>query len=78
MVDFIDQHRAEYGVEPICAVLPIASSTYYEHTARSKVRSVIPGGQSLDTGMVLDSQFCLSVLPMRAQELERLAKLLPE
>ena len=29
MVTFIDQHRAAYGVEPICAVLPIAPSTYF-------------------------------------------------
>ena len=29
MVSFIDQHRATYGVEPICAVLPIAPSTYF-------------------------------------------------
>ncbi len=29
MVSFIDDHREEYGVEPICAVLPIAPSTYY-------------------------------------------------
>jgi putative transposase len=29
MVTFIDQHRATYGVEPICAVLPIAPSTYF-------------------------------------------------
>ena len=34
MVSFIDQHRAEYGVEPICAQLPIAPSTYYEQKAR--------------------------------------------
>jgi putative transposase len=33
MVSFIDEHRATYGVEPICAVLPIAPSTYYEHKA---------------------------------------------
>ena len=31
MVRFIDEHRADYGVEPICAALPIAPSTYYEH-----------------------------------------------
>jgi putative transposase len=31
MVGFIDEHRADYGVEPICAVLPIAPATYYEH-----------------------------------------------
>jgi putative transposase len=29
MVAFIDQHRDTYGVEPICAVLPIAPSTYF-------------------------------------------------
>ena len=34
MVSFLDEHRPEYGVEPICAVLPIAPSTYYEQKAR--------------------------------------------
>jgi transposase-like protein len=29
-------HRATFGVEPICAVLPIAPSGYYEHTARAR------------------------------------------
>ena len=33
MVSFIDEHRDEYGVEPICEVLPIAPSTYYRHKA---------------------------------------------
>lgn len=31
MVRFVDEHRATYGVEPICAALPIAPSVYYEH-----------------------------------------------
>jgi transposase InsO family protein len=34
MVAFIDTHREVYGVEPICAVLPIAPATYYEQKAR--------------------------------------------
>ncbi len=34
MVSFIDEHRATHGVEPICAQLPIAPSTYYEYKAR--------------------------------------------
>ena len=34
MVQFIDAHRATYGVEPICRVLPIAPSTYYAHKAQ--------------------------------------------
>ena len=36
MVAVIDENRDEYGVEPICEVLPIAPSTYYEHRARAK------------------------------------------
>jgi putative transposase len=42
MVSFIDQHRAEYGVEPICAQLPIAPSTYYEHKAREAKPERLP------------------------------------
>ncbi len=34
MKAFIDEHREDYGVEPICRVLPIAPSTYHEHAAR--------------------------------------------
>jgi hypothetical protein len=34
MVSFIDDLREEYGGEPICAVPPIAASTYYRHKAR--------------------------------------------
>jgi len=34
MVEFIDRHRDQYGVESICAQLPIAPSQYYEHKAR--------------------------------------------
>jgi len=33
-VSFIDAHRELYGVEPICAELPIAPSTYYGSKAR--------------------------------------------
>jgi len=36
MVAFIDQHRATYGVEPICAVLPIAPSTYFLRKAQEE------------------------------------------
>jgi len=34
MVAFVDAHREEYGVEPICTQLPMAPSSYYEHKAR--------------------------------------------
>ena len=36
MVAFIDQHRETYGVEPICAVLPIAPSTYFVRKAQQQ------------------------------------------
>jgi len=34
MIAFIDDHREAYGVEPICRVLPIAPSTYFERVAQ--------------------------------------------
>lgn len=34
MIDFIEEHRSEHGVEPICEVLPIAPATYYAHRAK--------------------------------------------
>ena len=36
MVSFIEEHRREHGVEPICQVLAIAPSTYYEQQARRR------------------------------------------
>jgi transposase InsO family protein len=36
MVAFIDAHRDAHGVEPICAVLPIAPSVYYAYKARER------------------------------------------
>jgi transposase InsO family protein len=34
MIAFIDEHKASYGVEPICRLLAIAPSTYYAHQTR--------------------------------------------
>jgi len=42
MTAFVDDHREDYGVEPICAELPIAPSTYYEQKARQADPSRIP------------------------------------
>jgi len=41
-MSFIDRHRDGYGVESICAVLPIAPSTYYEHKARQGDPTRVP------------------------------------
>ena len=43
MVEFIDEYRDEYGVEPICQILPIAPSTYHEQKARERDPSRLPG-----------------------------------
>jgi hypothetical protein len=34
MAEFIDLHRADYGVETLCRQLPMSPSSYYEHKAR--------------------------------------------
>jgi putative transposase len=34
MTGYIDRHREDYGVEPICRVLRVAPSTYYDAKAR--------------------------------------------
>ena len=36
MTTFVNEHREEYGVEPICAELPIAPSVYWEHKRRER------------------------------------------
>lgn len=52
MVAFIDAHRATYGVEPICAQLPIAPSTYYEHHARERDPARRPVRTQRDAALV--------------------------
>ena len=36
MIAFIDEHHALVGVEPICRLLQIAPSTYYDHKAKER------------------------------------------
>ncbi len=36
MVQFVEDHRAAYGVEPICQAIGMAPSTFYEHHARGR------------------------------------------
>ena len=42
MIAFIDENRDEYGVEPICEVLPIAPSTYHAGKARERAPETAP------------------------------------
>jgi transposase InsO family protein len=48
MVSFIDEHRKTHGVEPICAALPIAPSTYYEQKARQANHDRLPSRRKRD------------------------------
>jgi putative transposase len=54
MIDFIDQHRAIYGVEPICRVLPIAPSTYHAHTARRADPGKLPARLKRDAALQVE------------------------
>ncbi len=56
MVRFIDDHRATYGVEPICAVLPIAPSTYFLHHARQGNPTQRPARAKRDDELRIDIQ----------------------
>ncbi len=54
MVSFIDDHRVEYGVEPICKVLPIAPLTYYEQKVRQADPSRRPPRLQRDDALCLE------------------------
>ena len=51
MVVFIDAHRDAYGVEPICAELPIAPSTYHLAKAREADPTLRPARAQRDAGL---------------------------
>ena len=52
MIAFIDDRRGEYGVEPICKVLPIAPSTYRLHAARRADPSRLPARAKRDASLM--------------------------
>jgi len=56
MVRFVDDHREQYGVEPICAVVAIAPSTYYEQKARQADPSRLPARAQWDARLVPEIQ----------------------
>ncbi len=52
MISFIDEHRGQYGVESICAMLPIAPSVYYEHKAQEAGRRPVAPRRRRDAELV--------------------------
>jgi len=77
MVSFIEAHRGEYGVEPICAVLPIAPSTYYEHRTRHRdpqrrsARAKRDDELRVEIGRVWHQNFCVYGAAKVWRQLER-------
>jgi putative transposase len=58
MTRFIDAHRDQFGVEPICKVLKIAPSSYYAAKARPpSARAVRDAQLKVETGRVYDDNF---------------------
>jgi transposase InsO family protein len=51
MVAFVDAHREAYGVEPICAALPIAPATYDEAKARQRDPGRLPARTRRDAAL---------------------------
>jgi putative transposase len=49
IVDYIDGHRDEFGVEPICKVMQIAPSTYYA----AKKRQVAPSARAVRDAVMM-------------------------
>ena len=56
MVRFIDEQRGTYGVEPICQVVPIAPSTYYEARAREADATRLPARAQRDAALCPEIQ----------------------
>lgn len=51
MIAFVDDYRDVHGVEPICRLLPIAPSTYFEHVARRRDPSQLPARAKRDAAL---------------------------
>jgi transposase InsO family protein len=56
MVRFIDKHRGAYGVEPICQVVPIAPSSYYEQKVRQADPTRLPTRAKRDAALAPEIQ----------------------
>jgi transposase InsO family protein len=52
VVQFIDQHRERFGVEPICTTLQFASSRYWREAARRRDPALCPARHQRDAALV--------------------------
>jgi putative transposase len=70
MVDYIDEHRDEFGVEPICKVLQIAPSTYYA----AKQRVVEPSARAVRDAVMMPILLALWVANRKVDGAQKLWK----
>jgi putative transposase len=49
---YIDEHRGRFGVEPICKVLDVSASAYYQRASGSRSERAVEDGRLL--GRVLE------------------------
>jgi putative transposase len=70
IVDYIDAHREEFGVEPICKVLQIAPSTYYA----AKRRLVEPSARAVRDAMLMPILLALWVANRKVYGAQKLWK----
>ena len=61
VIAFMDDHRGEHGVEPMCRVLNIAPSTWHEHAARQARPDLRP------TWAKADEKLCAAILRVHAE-----------
>jgi len=54
--DYIDRHRDDYGVEPICRVLQMAPSCYWRHAARQRNPQLRTARAVRDESLMADIQ----------------------
>ena len=58
MIAYIDKHRSQFGVEPICSVLQFAQGTYYGAKARPpSARALRDAGLKPEIGRVHRDNF---------------------
>ena len=55
MIAFIEDHRGVYGVEPMCRILQIAQSTYYER------RAIARDPDRASTRAKSDAELCIKI-----------------
>jgi len=68
MVDYVDGHKDEFGIEPICSVLQFAPSTYYAAKSR------LPSARALRDAVLMPLLLALFIANYRVYGAHKLWK----